>query len=109
MELEMGLEEVLNRTVKSVLALASRTVILQLIQAISYSILIAYLNVSEIGIFIISANPPVHGQRQGNQAVAKQLVCYPANRKHAGNAVYVARGQEETPMPQCAFDHRSPS
>src|SRR3989344_2678851 len=49
----MELEEVLNRTVKSVIALTSRSVVLLLIQAVAYSLLIAFLGAQEIGIFIV--------------------------------------------------------
>lgn len=49
----MELEEILNRTVKSIIALTSRSVVLLLIQVISYSLLIAFLNPQEIGVFIV--------------------------------------------------------
>lgn len=53
MDLEIESEEVLNRTVKSVLALTSRSIVLQLISAVALVLLGGLLSHSEIGIFIV--------------------------------------------------------
>ena len=49
----MELEEILNKTVKSILALTSRNILLQLISAVALTLLGAFLLPGEIGVFII--------------------------------------------------------